>query len=32
VLAALPRDQVLRRVQAALRRSDSLEPPVDAEL
>ena len=32
VLAALPRDEVLRRVHAALRRSDSLEPPVDAEL
>ena len=32
VLAALPRDQVLRRVQAALCRSDSPEPPVDAEL
>ena len=32
VLGALPRDEVLRRVQAALRRSDSLELPVDAEL
>jgi glutamyl/glutaminyl-tRNA synthetase len=32
VLAALPRDEVVRRVEAALRRSDSLEPGVDAEL
>ena len=32
VLAALPRDEVLRRAEGALKGSDSLEPRVDAEL
>ena len=31
VLAALPHDEVLRRMEAAFRRSDSLEPRLDAE-
>ena len=31
VLAALPHDEVLRRLEAAFRRSDSLEPRLDAE-